>query len=104
MSDMYINPPLQCTSVQVYPFRKDSALATEKHILGLASVVLNDQLIVRSLRIMDGENGMYVAYPLDNTLGEEDEFRSTCFPLTRTLREHIENCVLEKYQRELARG
>ena len=26
-----------------------------------------------------------------------EDFRSVCFPMTRQLREHIENCVLEKY-------
>ena len=103
MSDTSIHQPLQCTSVQVYPFRKDSGLATGKHILGLASVVLNDQLLVRSLRIMDSETGLYVAYPVDSTF-EEESFRATCFPLSRTLREHIETVVLEKYQRELDRG
>ena len=66
------------------------------HLMGLASVVLNDQFQIRGLRIMDGENGLYVGYPNDPFYKGED-FRSVCCPLTRQLREHIENCVLEKY-------
>lgn len=66
------------------------------HLLGLASVVLNDQFQIRGLRIMDGENGLYVGYPNDPFYKGED-FRSVCCPMTRQLREHIENCVLEKY-------
>ena len=46
---------------------------------------------------MDGENGLFVGYPLD-PFYKGDDFRSIVFPMTRELREHIENCVLEKYQ------
>ena len=64
---------------------------------GLATVVLNDQLHIRGLRIMEGENGLFVGYPVDPFYKGED-FRTVVQPMTRPLREHIENCVLEKYQ------
>lgn len=87
---------LAVTKVQVYPFR-DGAICGK--ILALATVVLNDQLTIRGLRVMDGEYGMFVGYPNDPFYKGED-IRSTVFPITRALREHIENCVLEKYQYE----
>jgi len=82
------------TAVQVFPFKEGGSLG---HMKGLATVVLNDALTIRCLRIMDGENGLFVGYPLDPFYKGED-FRSIVFPMTRELREHIENCVLEKYQ------
>ena len=85
---------LAVTQVQVFPFKDDSSLG---HLKGLAQVVLNDQLVIRGLRIMDGLNGLFVSYPLDPFCKGED-FKSICNPITRQLREHIENCVLEKYQ------
>ena len=88
--------PLQVTQVQVFPFKESVSMG---HIKGLATVVLNDQLIIRALRIMEGENGLFVGYPLDPFF-KGDEFRSITNPLTRALREHIENVVLEKYQAE----
>ena len=87
---------LAVTKVQVYPFR-DGAICGK--ILALATVVLNDQLTIRGLRVMDGEYGMFVGYPNDPFYKGED-LRSIVFPITRALREHIENCVLEKYQYE----
>ena len=84
---------LAVTNVQVYPFR-DGAICGK--ILALATVVLNDQLTIRGLRVMDGEYGMFVGYPNDPFYKAED-LRSIVFPITRALREHIENCVLEKY-------
>lgn len=86
------------TAVQVFPFREGGVLG---HIKGLAQVVLNDALVIRGLRIMDGENGLFVAYPVD-PFYKGDEFRTVVNPITRELREHIENCVLEKYQTAIA--
>ena len=48
---------LAVTSVQVYPFKEGPSMG---HIKGLASVVLNDQFLVRGLRVMEGENGYLV--------------------------------------------
>lgn len=85
---------LAVTSVQVYPFKEGPSMG---HIKGLASIVLNDQLIIRGIRVMEGENGLYVGYPINPFFNGEDSSHITQ-PITRQLREHIENCVLEKYQ------
>ena len=84
---------LAVTQVQVFPFKEGPSMG---HIVGMASVILNDQFQIRGLRIMEGENGLFVGYPND-PFYKGDDFRSVCFPMTRQLREHIENCVLEKY-------
>lgn len=84
---------LAVTAVKVFPLKDGANLG---HMKGCAQVTLNDQLVINGLRIMDGENGLYVAYPFDPFYKGED-LRSICFPITRQLREHIENCVLEKY-------
>ena len=84
---------LAVTQVQVFPFKEVPSMG---HIVGMASVILNDQFQIRGLRIMEGENGLFVGYPNDPFYKGYD-FRSLCFPITRQLREHIENCVLEKY-------
>lgn len=88
---------LAVTQVQVYPCKEGPYMG---HILGMASVVLNDQFQVRGLRIMAGENGLFVGYPND-PFYKGDVFRSVCCPIARQLREHIENCVLEKYRASL---
>jgi stage V sporulation protein G len=85
---------LAVTNVQVYPFKEGPSLGKTK---AFARVVLNDQLQLTGLRVVDGANGFFVAYPNDPFYKGED-YRSIFFPLTRQCREHIENCVLEKYQ------
>ena len=89
---------LAVTQVQVFPFEEGPNLG---HLKGLAMIVLNDQFVIRGLRIMEGVSGLFVSYPQDPFYRGED-FRSICQPITRQLREHIENCVLEKYQAAIA--
>lgn len=84
---------LAVTSVQVYLINDDSSLDCVK---ANATIVLNDQIRIRGLRVMAGANGLFVGYPTDPFYMGND-FRSVVSPITRQLREHIENCVLEKY-------
>ena len=84
---------LAVTDVKVYVFDESSNMDQVK---GLATIVLNDQLQIRGLRVMEGINGMYVAYPND-PFYKGEELRAGVFPMTKQLREHIENCVLENY-------
>lgn len=90
--------PFDClavTNVQVFPFIQN---ATTGKMRGLASVVLNDQLQIRGLSIMEGENGLYVGYPSNQMDMECGEVRTCINPITKVLRDHIEACVLEKYK------
>ena len=92
------NDCLTVTNCQVFPFKESANLG---HMKAIATIVLNDQIQIRGLRVMDGENGLYVGYPLDPFYKGED-YRSVCLPITRQLRENIEYCVLEKYQAAIA--
>lgn len=55
--------------------------------------------MIRGLRIMEGENGMYVGYPIDPFFKGE-ELRSVVNPITSDQRAAIEKAVLEKYNAE----
>lgn len=81
---------LAVTAVKITPYTGEKA-----NIKANASVILNDQLKMTDLRVMEGENGLFVGYPHK---GEGDDYQSIVFPIVRQLREHIENCVLERYQ------
>lgn len=91
---------LAVTNARVLIFKEGMIMG---RIRALAEVTLNGQLTLRQLRVVDGEGGLYVSYPNDPFYKGED-YRSIFFPVTRELREHIEEVVLEKYQAELAKG
>ena len=85
---------LTVTDVDVFPLADGPTLG---HIRGFARITLNHQLQVRGLRIMEGDNGLFVGYPVDPFYkGEENRYISC--PLTKELRDHIEAVVLDKYR------
>lgn len=84
---------LEVTSVQVFPFT-NMTLGSMK---ALASITLNDQLAIRGLRVVEGKNGLFVSFPNDPFYKGED-YKNIVFPITRELKEHVEKCVLEKFQ------
>ena len=86
-----------CLAVTEVNVTKFPNLPGARHIKGVAEIVLNDQLILRGLRIIEGSMGLYVGYPIDPFFNGED-LRCIAQPITRKLRENIENCILEKYQ------
>lgn len=92
------NDVLKVTHVKVFPFKEGPSMG---HIKALATVVLNDQLNLRGLRVMDGKDGLFVGYPVD-PFYKGEEYRSIFFPITRELREEIETAVLKEYTRQLA--
>lgn len=85
------------TDIKIFPFKG----AGIGHIRALANIVLNDAIIIRGLRIMKSDNGMFLSYPVD-PIGTD--YHSIIVPVTRELREYIENEVLKQYHKEVANG
>ena len=90
-------PAFDCLAVTDVEVKVFPSLPGADHIKGVAQIVLNDQMIIRGLRIIDGTSGLFVRYPIDPFFKGES-FQFLVNPITTQLREHIENCILEKYQ------
>lgn len=93
-----VNTTMQVTDCKIFPFKEGPSMGRLK---ALVNIVIGDQFIIRGLRVMDGENGLFVNYPVDPFF-KGDDSRSLCAPITRAMREHIESTVLEKYQQSIA--
>lgn len=85
------------TDVKISPIKQIEGLT---HTKALAEIVFNDQLLIRGIRVVEGENGLYISYPFPfhPKTGEDGQPRSTVFPITKVLRDHVEAVVLEKYK------
>lgn len=82
------------TDIKIFPF-KDVGLG---HIRALANVVLNEAIMLRGLRIMEDNKSLFLSYPSDpffTGIG----YSSIIVPVTRELREYIENKVIKQYQK-----
>jgi stage V sporulation protein G len=84
------------TDVKIQPVRQIEGVT---HTRAIAEIVFNDQLLIRGIRVVEGDNGLYISYPFPfhPTMGEDGP-RSSVFPITNSLRDHVEAVVLEKYQ------
>jgi SpoVG. len=86
------NCGIKVTQVRVFPFKETSHLMYTK---GMAVITLNDAIVIRNLRIMDGR--WYVrAYRLDRS-SKGDDARSIVAPSRDDVRSYIEAVVLNKF-------
>lgn len=88
---------LAITAVHVHILPETPAMGKLK---AMADVVVNDQLQLRGLKVVDGQNGLFVGYPND-PFYKGDDYKTIYQPIARQFREHLDNCVLEKYQEVL---
>ncbi|SES40740.1 septation regulator SpoVG [Salipaludibacillus aurantiacus] len=70
---------------------------TEGRMLAIASITIDDEFVVHDIRVIDGNNGMFVAMPSKRT--PDGEFRDIAHPISSKTREKIQTAVLEEYDR-----
>lgn len=59
------SPAFDCLAITDVKVKAFPSLPGADHIKGVAQIVLNDQMIIRGLRIMDSTSGLFVSYPID---------------------------------------
>lgn len=91
--DIEPNCGIKVTNVRVFPFKETSQMMYTK---GMANITLNDAVVIRGLRIMNGMNGLFVAYPTD-PFYKGDDARSVVAPSRDDVRSYIEAVVLNKF-------
>ena len=64
--------------------------------LALVNITIDDEFVVSGLKILEGANGLWVAYP--NRKDAKGEYRDIAFPITKEARQTIQDKVLAKYQ------
>ncbi len=63
----------------------------------IASITIDSEFVVHDIRIIDGNNGMFVAMPSKKT--PDGEFRDIAHPISSTTRQKIQEAVLQAYYR-----
>ncbi len=70
---------------------------TDGRMKGIASITIDDEFVVHDIRIIDGNNGMFVAMPSKRT--PDGEFRDIAHPISSQTREKIQAAILAEYER-----
>ncbi|OPL11065.1 MAG: hypothetical protein AVO34_02925 [Firmicutes bacterium ML8_F2] len=74
-------------------------MAQEGKMRAIVSITFNDQFVVHDVRVIEGNNGLFVAMPSKRI--PNGEFRDIAHPINSETREEIQYSVLTAYTREL---
>ncbi|EFI84926.1 Stage V sporulation protein G [Listeria grayi] len=70
---------------------------TDGRMRAIASITLDEEFVVHDIRVIDGNNGLFVAMP--SKRGVDGEFRDIAHPINSDTRAKIQDVVLEEYNR-----
>lgn len=65
----------------------------------IASMTIDHEFVIHDLRVINGNNGLFVAMPSKRT--PDGEFRDIAHPISPLTREKIESVILQEYHRVL---
>lgn len=70
---------------------------TDGKMKAIASITFDNAFVVREIRVIEGQNGLFVAMPSRKT--PDGEFRDIAHPITPETRELIQNAILKEYEK-----
>ncbi|MCI1859075.1 MAG: septation regulator SpoVG [Sporolactobacillus sp.] len=73
---------------------------TDGRMRAIASMTIDKEFVVHDIRVIDGNNGLFVAMPSKRT--PEGEFRDIAHPITSASREKIQSAILNEYRHACA--
>ena len=84
---------MKVTSVKVKKIEKENS-----RMKGIAFVLLDDMIAIHDIRIISGENGLFVAMPSRKTA--TGDYRDIVHPISQEARDIIEGAILEEYNKQ----
>lgn len=87
---------IDVTEVKVVPIRGEGATRA------MASVTFGESFVVHGVRVVEGENGLFVAMP--QRKDGQGNYRDVAHPVTHDMRTLVTHAVLEEYEKAMERG
>ena len=82
---------MKITAVSVRKIEKEGS-----RMKGIASVLLDDSFAVHDIRIIEGDNGLFIAMPSRKTA--TGGYRDIAHPINPEVRAMFEEAILEEYK------
>jgi stage V sporulation protein G len=74
-------------------------LQREEALKAFVSITLDDEFVVRGLKVIESGNGRFVAMPARKR--RDGSFQDIAHPINRETRKYLETCVLRAYDEAL---
>lgn len=82
---------MKITSVSVRKVEKEGS-----RMKGIASVLLDDAFAIHDIRIIEGDNGLFIAMPSRKTA--TGNYRDIAHPINPEVRKQFEDAILEEFK------
>ncbi|MCI9279474.1 MAG: septation regulator SpoVG [Bacilli bacterium] len=86
---------MEITSVTVRKFEKDG-----NRMKGIATVVIDNSFAIHDIRIIEGDNGLFIAMPSRKTA--TGEYKDIAHPINTDVRNMFQDVILEEFKKETA--
>lgn len=83
---------MQITSVTVRKFERDG-----NRMKGIATVVIDNSFAIHDIRIIEGDNGLFIAMPSRKTA--TGEYKDIAHPINTDVRNMFQEAILEEYNK-----
>lgn len=74
-------------------------VSSDGKMKAIVSATLDDEFVVHDIRIIEGQNGMFIAMPSRKT--PDGQFKDIAHPITSETRKKIQDAVLDGYSKYL---
>ena len=75
---------------------------SENRVKAMASVTFDNIFVVTGIKVVEGQNGVFIAMPQRKTAS--GEYKDVCFPLTADFRKEISGEIIDAYNKEVAKN
>lgn len=83
---------MQITDVRVRKMESDGKMKA------IVSVTFNNEFVVHDIKVIEGNNGLFVAMP--SRKGSDGEYRDVAHPINADMRQILHEKIIEAYQLE----
>ena len=84
---------MQITDVRVRKITKEGKMKA------VVSITLDDEFVVHDIKVIEGQNGLFIAMPSRKT--PDGEFKDIAHPINTSTRENLQKVILESYEKAL---
>ena len=74
-------------------------VAKEGKMNAVVSVTIDDEFVVHDIKVIEGEKGLFIAMPSRKAV--DGEYRDIAHPINSATRDHIQNLILDAYEKAL---
>ena len=74
-------------------------LRESNQLKAFVNIVIDDAFIIRNIKVIEGENGLFVAMPSRRV--SSGEYRDIAHPINTETRNMVERIIIEKYKEVL---